>query len=308
MNQIQIAMSGVTPGTYGNPKQIPTFNVDARGRLTFAADVNIEPDAVLNVNVNSTSDFSLNLYSETLKLTSGNGITLVVDPETQTINIAASTDGLLLLNSGSQEILGNVTLRSLNATEVNTPVANVGLMTLSGSDLITEKYQFAFGNASNPVGIVINSLTDDDGLQIFSPIEGGRRTGPSISLLSSRGDLAEPLQLELGDCTGQIRFNGYLQTPEGAQYIAVAAITSVVSKKDGNGAVSKLEFITDGLSPTSQSEQKASFDHRGVFTAPVVQPGAHTSLPEFPEEGWIVFDTGTKQFKGWNGSAWITLG
>ena len=305
MSQIQIAMSGVTAGRYGNTKQIPTFNVDARGRITWAADVEIE--TTLNVKVNSTQGYSLNTLTETLELNSGPGINMSADAESKTVIISANTDGLLLLDSGSQEILGNVTLRSLNATEVNTPVATIGLMTLSESDLITKKYQFAFGNASNPVGIVINSLLDDDGLQIFSPIESGQRSGPSISLMAGRGNLAGPVSVEIGDCTGQLKFNGYSQTPEGAQYITVAAINSVVSKNDSTGTASKLEFITD-LNPASQSLTIASFDHRGVFTAPILQPGACSSMPASPEEGWIVFDTNSKQFKGWNGSAWVTLG
>jgi hypothetical protein len=50
MQPVQIAMSGVTPGTYGNSTQIPSFTVDARGRLVWAANIDIQP--ILNVKVN----------------------------------------------------------------------------------------------------------------------------------------------------------------------------------------------------------------------------------------------------------------
>jgi hypothetical protein len=52
------------------------------------------------------------------------------------------------------------------------------------------------------------------------------------------------------------------------------------------------------------------FDEKGVFTAPILKATGYAtgSLPTSPDEGWIVFDNTTKEFKGWNGSSWAVLG
>ncbi len=69
MQPVQIAMSGVTPGTYGNGSQIPSFTVDARGRLTWAANIDIQP--TLNVKVNGNSVSSIPLHNNSLNFVSG---------------------------------------------------------------------------------------------------------------------------------------------------------------------------------------------------------------------------------------------
>ena len=53
-----------------------------------------------------------------------------------------------------------------------------------------------------------------------------------------------------------------------------------------------------------------SFNSTGVLNAPILKATGYPtgSLPSSPEEGWIVFDSSTKQFKGWNGSSWAVLG
>jgi hypothetical protein len=53
-----------------------------------------------------------------------------------------------------------------------------------------------------------------------------------------------------------------------------------------------------------------SFNEKGVLNVPVFKATGYAtgSLPTSPEEGWLVFDSTTKQFKGWNGSSWAVLG
>jgi hypothetical protein len=52
------------------------------------------------------------------------------------------------------------------------------------------------------------------------------------------------------------------------------------------------------------------FDEKGVFTAPVLKATSYTTvnLPTGPDAGWIVFDSTSNEFKGWNGSSWVVLG
>jgi hypothetical protein len=70
---------------------------------------------------------------------------------------------------------------------------------------------------------------------------------------------------------------------------------------------SNLAFVTND---NAGGVKIASLDYRGAFNAPIFQATGYAtgSLPTGAEEGWIVFDSDTKQFKGWNGTAWAVLG
>lgn len=47
-----LAVSGVTAGTYGSSSQVPAYQVDAKGRITAAANINI---VLSNTNISSTA-------------------------------------------------------------------------------------------------------------------------------------------------------------------------------------------------------------------------------------------------------------
>jgi hypothetical protein len=87
-------MSGVVPGTYGNENQIPTFTVDARGRLVWAANVDI--NSTLNVKVNREIR-SLSIRSKPLTFLNSDSISFSQNDDgiSASINLAAiSQDNL----------------------------------------------------------------------------------------------------------------------------------------------------------------------------------------------------------------------
>ena len=107
-NGLSVALDNtdVTAGSYGSSTAIPTFTVDAQGRLTAAGTASITTS--LTIQSDDASDNSVSLASDKLKLLGGTGITSsnTNDDVTFTLDNTAVTAG----NYGSATLIPTFTV------------------------------------------------------------------------------------------------------------------------------------------------------------------------------------------------------
>jgi len=116
---INLNPTGVTTGTYGGATQIPTFAVDAQGRLTSAGNVSIS--TTLNIAADTGSN-TVPLATDTLTFVGGDGITSSIGP---TDNVRFDVDNTVIRTTGNQTITGNLSITGNLNVIGNTVVTNV---------------------------------------------------------------------------------------------------------------------------------------------------------------------------------------
>lgn len=167
---------------------------------------------------------------------------------------------------------------------------------------------------STEVGSDPQVLSDQPNTLIVRGISAGSYGGqlPTLVIDAQDGGLESPTNTSPGDFLSQFRFRGFydgeykVASTQVAQWAADADLTQVSPKTN------LYTFISAGTGNGLGGYHVLALRGDGVaegmlFKAPSF-PTAGLPFSGSEEEGMIVFDSTTKEFKGWNGTSWAVLG
>lgn len=246
---IDLIETGTTTGSFGSQTKIPTFTVDADGRLTAAGEVDVA--TTLSLTGDNTTSTSVDLLNDTLDFTGVNALTVTANNDTVTVTADSATTtsrGVASFDTNNFTVTSgavsakDITLGSSTLTLGSTTPALAGLTQLDVDNIRIN-------------GNTIFS-TDTDGDIVLSPNSTSATTPGVVNVDDSRIiNLNEPINPK--DAANKRYVDGVaqgLQALPAADLATTANLTATYDNgTDGVGAT--LTATTTGAFPSIDGVQ-----------------------------------------------------
>jgi len=179
--------TAVTAGSYGSQTKIPTFTVDAQGRLTAADEVDVATTFSFE---GDTGTGSIDLLTDTLEIIGGTGVDTVASGNTITFSIGQDVytnsnvqfgDGNFtgdLIVAGNFTVNGNTTIVSTQTLEVEDPL--IKLASGNTTDSISIGFYGQYGTSEEKSGFFRSH--EDGAFYLFKDFSGDITTSNVIPL------------------------------------------------------------------------------------------------------------------------------